>query len=344
MRGFLSWWFAQLAGLLPDVVTRASARATDAAILDLGADAFNLLIRLRGTSTFVAQASADDAGLQELAQAIRAEKTAPSLLVLRPTRDHVLAKRLCFPLTARRDLKQLLGFEIDRETPFAREEVYWHYAVHRQDQAHGRLEVDLCLVPRRAVDPFIEGARRAGLAPSAIEVEASPGIMLVPLETDSPRFRAERPLIPLAAGAGALALIALAAPFVYQEWAIASANATIASFEDQAREAASLRQAADQLGRTINFLTKDGKRHTDALAILAAVTRSLPDDSYLTALSLRGTRLTMSGLSPAAAELVGLFAHSPLFREPGFDSPVVESENGDLESFTISVSLAQVRP
>ena len=343
MRVFLSWWCGQLAGLLPDFVTRGSSHRTDAAILDLDADAITLLIRSQGTITSIGQSSADDAGLQELARTLDAEKTAPRLVLLRLPPEWVLQKRLSFPIAARRDLKNLLGFEIDRETPFAREEIYWNFAIRRQDQVQGRLEVDLFIVPRRSADPVIEAARRAGLDPAAVEVDAgSRGANLVPLTTEtlSAHFQSEPPRIPRLAAAGALALVAIAAPFAYQEWAISSADATIASLEPQAREAAALRQSANQLARTVDFFQKDG-RHGSALTTLAAVTHSLPDDSYLTALTLRGTRLTMSGLSPSAAQLVGLFAHSTLFREPSFDSPVVGSENGDLENFTISVTLAQ---
>ncbi|HXJ01738.1 MAG TPA: PilN domain-containing protein [Micropepsaceae bacterium] len=342
MRVFLSWWFGQLAGLLPDFVTRDSAGLTDAAILDIGNDTATLLIRAKGTSTSIAQASADEAGLGELSAALREEKSVPPSLLLRLPPEWVLKKSMSFPAAARRDLKNLLGFEIDRETPFAREEIYWNYGVRRQDMARGRLEVDLFLVPRRPVDPLIEAARRAGLDPKGVEIDSGPlGISVVPISGEAPNnpVRSERPLVPRAAMAGAFALVLIATPFVYQEWAIASADATIASLEDRANEAAHLRQSADQLAQTGDFFKRNNRG--SGLATLAAVTRALPDDSYLTAFTLRGTRLTLSGLSPSAAQLVGLFAHSPVFREPSFDSPVVGSENGDLERFTISVSLAQ---
>ena len=343
MRVFLSWWFSQLAGLLPDFVRRDSVHRDDAVILDLGSDHVNLLIRAKGAITPIAHSTAGEAGLRELAQALHGEKSVPSLVLLRLPPAWVLKKLLSFPIAARRDLKNLLEFEIERETPFAREEIYWSYALRRQDVAHGRFEVDLFLVPRRLADPLIEAARRVGLDPVAGEADASSrGANLVPITVQalSAPFRPERPWIPRVVAAGALALIAMGVPFAYQEWAIGSADATIASLEAQTNEAAHLRQSADQLARTADFF-KQRERHRSGLATLAAVTRTLPDDTYLTALTLRGTRLTMSGLSPSAARLVGLFAHSPLFQEPSFDSPVTGSENGDLERFTISVSLAQ---
>jgi general secretion pathway protein L len=343
MRVFLSWWFGQLAGLLPDIVTRGTRRQPDAAILDIGTDTATLLMRAGGITTSIGQGSADEVGMRDLAQALREEKSVPSLVVLRLPPDSVLRKSLSFPALARRDLKNLLGYEIDRETPFARDEVYWSYAIRRQDSMHGRLEVELLLVPRRCVDSVIEAARRAGFDPAAVEVESGAhGHDLVHLtgETPSVSGRREWPFVQRAAAAAAFALIAAVAPFAYQEWEIASADATTASLQAQADEATALRQSADQLVRTAEFF-KTNDRRGGGLAMLAAVTRSLPEDSYLTALTLRGNRLTISGLSPSAAQLVGLFAHSPVFREPSFDSPVVGSDDGNLERFTISVSLTQ---
>jgi general secretion pathway protein L len=344
MRVLLNWWFSQLAGLLPDFVTRSSARPADAAILDVVGETLTLLTRTRGVTTSIAQSRIDEAGLRDLAQVMRAERGMPSLLVLRVPREVVLRKHLTLPIAARRELGHLLGFEIDRETPFARNEIYWSYAVGRQDPAHGRLDVELFIVPRRSADSLIELARRAGLMPAAIEVDSDTADAIrIPLddETQGVRPYVARPLIPLTAAGCVLALAAIVAPFLYQEWSIVSADATIASLQGEAAEAAALRRSSDQLSRTVDFFKKENQRHGSALATLAAVTRSLPDDSYLTGLTLRGNRLTLSGLSPAAADLVGLFARSLLFREPSFDSPVVESEGGDLETFTISVSLAQ---
>ena len=342
MRSFFSWWFAQLAGLLPDIVTRVSSRPSNAAIIEIDSRAASLWLPSNGTAVCTARASLSEFGLGELARVVVAQNTKPALLLLRLPAERVLQKRLSLPLAARRDLTNVLGFEIDRETPFTREEAYWTYAVRGHDKERGRLDVDLLIVPRNYVDTFIEFARRAGLDPDGIEVgEDGKSCAIIPLGIGKRiRIRGDRPLIPLAAAAATVALVAIAAPFANQEWEIASADSALASLEAPASEAGALRRSADQSARTATFLRSQGEHYGRTLASLAAVTRALPDESYLTALTLRAGRLTMTGLSNSAAELVGLFAKVPEFREPAFDSPVVGSENGDLESFTLSVKLA----
>ena len=342
MRSFISWWFAQLAGLLPDIVTRAALRPADAIILEVDSGTVTLLLRAQGTVTSAARARADEAGMREIAQAITTYKPRTSRLVLRLSAAQVLCKHLSLPPAVRRDLRNLLGFEIERETPFTQEEVYWTYQLRRQEAARGLLDVELLLVPRIFADRFIETARAAGLNPIGIETDmGGDKAVFIPLagERRARWLRPESSLLPFAAAAGAIALIVIGAPFLYQEWAIASADKVLAALGTEAREAIAIRQSADQRARAADFIKMDRVRNGNVLKTLAAITRSLPDDSHLTGFNLRAGQLTMTGLSPAAAGLVGTFANLPGFREPALDSPVVGSKSGDLETFTISVKL-----
>jgi general secretion pathway protein L len=105
-------------------------------------------------------------------------------------------------------------------------------------------------------------------------------------------------------------------------------------------EAATFRKDAGQIAAAIGFLAKERSKNGSALTALAAATNTLPDDSYLSALSLRAGRLTLNGRSPSAAQVIGVLAQSPDFREPAFEAPVTRDPDNDLEAFTISVALA----
>jgi general secretion pathway protein L len=342
MRAFFTWWLGQLAGLVPDFVGRAMTRRTSAAILEIDSDKARLLIRSGRGTVCVAEAGSDVPGLQVLARVLAARKSRPRLLTLRLRAVQVLRKQLSFPSSARPDLATLLGFEIDRETPFAREEVYWNHMLRRPPGARAVLDVELVLLPRSFADPIVERTRRAGLTPSALECDAGAGPLLLPLDRvgGAGGFRVPSP-VRLAASAAAVMLVLVVAPFVQQGWALARLNARIAALEPQASEALELRQSSDRLAQAAVFLDRQRDPSGDSLSLLAAVTRSLPDDTYLTALHFRDRRLTLSGLSPAAAELVGRLARAPEFHDPLFAAPVTESGNGGMERFTLSVGLAQ---
>jgi general secretion pathway protein L len=144
----------------------------------------------------------------------------------------------------------------------------------------------------------------------------------------------------LAIAASLLAVVALAAPFAIQQWEFAAVESRIAELETRAKEAAAFRQDARQIAATVDFLTKERGKHGSALNALSAATKSLPDDSYLNALSFREGRLTMNGRSPSAAQLIGLLAQAPEFKEPSFEAPVTRDLDNELEAFSISVTLA----
>ena len=339
MRRFATWCCGELIGML----AIASARGhSDAVILDIDHHTVTLQSRSRGTTKCDSQVSADSVGIRQLAGVITTRGYLRRPLLLRLPPAQVLHKQLAFPAAARRDLEDIIGLAIDRETPFARDELHWSYVVGRTDSARHQIEVDLFLVARNSIDTLVAAARAAGLDPLGIEVDrGANGTTLIPLRVRKrdTRVRPQRSLVLFAATACVLTAVAVAIPFMGQQRALASADAMIASFAEPAREASILRRTADQLGTIVASLKTEQDRNGSAIATLAAATKALPDETYLTALNLRAGRLTMIGLSPSAAHLIGLLAQVPAFREPAFDAPVVESESTGLEAFTITVNL-----
>lgn len=339
---FLSWWLGQLGSLLPVALTGSSGSLSDAVILERDQHTLNLLVRRHGQVQRLAQC-AGESSVRELEKAFRARSGLPRDLVIRLPSVQLLRKALVLPAAARRNLAEILGFEIDRETPFRRDEVHWTYVVRGQDTRAGMLDVELILLPRSYVDPLVETLRGSALEPAGVEVDAGSGIAtLIPLGS---RKRGQwldpqRSLMPLATAAAVLAFVSLITPFAIQQWQLAEVESRISELDPLAKEAASFRQDAGQTAATVDFLTKERSKTGSALTALAAATKSLPDDSYLSALSMRAGRLTLNGRSPSAAQLIGVLAQSPEFREPSFEAPVTRDADNDLEAFTISVALA----
>jgi general secretion pathway protein L len=340
---FVTWWLQQMSELVPGGLMRVSARRSDAVLLHVGADGVSLLRRAAGITAELARSTADEAGFGELRRALDAVESLPHPVLLQLEPGAILQKRVSFPIGARRDLESLLGLEMDRETPFSRDEVYWDYAIRRQDAAAGRIEVDLLVVPRAYLDPIIAATRSAGFDPTGIEIETGDNKSTVIQVGETKRWRwltSDRRLIALAATFCVLLILAITTPFIAQQFALAAAQSTIDSLTNGAQEAASLRQSVDQNAGAIDFLSRERLRNGSVLTALAAATRLLPDDSHLTAFGMRDGRVTITGESPSAANLVDLLSKSKDFRAPAFDSPVVRNESGKLETFTISASLA----
>jgi general secretion pathway protein L len=146
-------------------------------------------------------------------------------------------------------------------------------------------------------------------------------------------------LWPAAACCAALAITALATPFVRQELALIALDREVAAGRAAAAEADSLRQDIDRLSGSAGFVESERDKTGLPLVVLAATTRMLPDDTYLTEMELRQRKLTLSGRSAGAARLIGALAADGEFRNPGFSAPVTRLEALKAELFTINAEV-----
>jgi general secretion pathway protein L len=341
---FLAWWGAQLADLLPPELRRSALGTGDALIVDpvgpLGRpiEAVDIAIRRNGKENLLGRFALGAIGTADLPRA--GGKTA----LLRLPETDVLGKTVTLPLAAERELAQALVFEMDRETPFTAEELYWSHRVAEADRQNGRLYVRLTMVPKNTLDPLLSDLAAVGLRPNAVEIADGPdkGASL-PMRDGAERARltSHRLLWPAAAACAALALAAIVAPFIRQELTLASLDREIASAKVAAAEADSLRREIERLSGSAGFIESERDKTGRPLVVLAAATRTLPDDTYLTEMELRQRKLTLSGRSAGAARLIGALAAGPEFRNPGFSAPVTRLEALRAELFTIN---AEVKP
>ncbi len=341
-RELYRWWLDQLAGLLPQALRRPGAVLPDATIVGLEPGAYTLSLRRNGGVNSLARFERNSQGIRALQQRLAGlGANAPGLALGLP-RERVLAKRVTLPLAARADLAQALAFEIARETPFEEGEVLWDYTLVRVDRALGRLEAELVLVPRAPLADDIAAIAAAHLAADAVEVEglARPYRMALGGSARREGRAPQRAMPALAALTVLLALAAVLTPFVKQQWALGRLGSEIAALDSDVHAAAAMRSELEKLSKAADFLGTERARIGSPLATLAALTRVVPDDSYLTVLTLRDGQLTIAGRSPSSAGLIVKLAATKTFKDPAFVEPVVRAKGDDLEFFTIRTAVA----
>jgi len=344
VREFFAWWCAQLAELLPQELRQSALGTSDALVitpigpLGQAVEAVAVDLRRNGKESPFGHFALGAIAVADL------PRTAGRITVLRLAEADVLGKTVSLPLAAERELDQALAFEMDRETPFAAEELYWNHRVIGADRQNGRLSVRLSLVPRANLDPLLTDLAAVGIRPRRVEIADGPdkGTNL-PLNGDGTRTHhtSHRLLWPAAACCAALAVAAVATPFVRQELTVASLNREIGSARAAAAEADTLRQDIDRLSGSAGFIESERDKAGRPLVVLAATTRILPDDTYLTEMEMRQRKVILSGRSAGAARLIGALAADPEFRNPGFSAPVTRLEALRTELFTINT---EVRP
>jgi general secretion pathway protein L len=138
-REFFRGWCAPLAELLPRWLRRGPLSVADAMViapvgaLGRGIDAVSVGLRRNGQETPVGRF---DLAAPDLARLPRAPG---GTTVLRLSKADILAKTMTLPLAAQPELRQVLTFEMDRETPFKPDELYWDYRLETDDRPKHRL-------------------------------------------------------------------------------------------------------------------------------------------------------------------------------------------------------------
>jgi general secretion pathway protein L len=337
LREFFLWWCGQLADLLPQWLRRGALTADAMVIAPVGAlsrgvDAVGVGLRRRGKETPVGRYDLAAPGLADLPRA------PGETIVLRLSATDVLAKTITLPLAAQAELRQVLTFEMDRETPFQPEELYWNHRLAIADRQKDRLSARLMLVPKVSLELLLGALKQVGIRSGRAEIADGPDAgSSVPLDGGGGRqCRTSSRLIRAAALCCAiLALAAVATPFLRQEMVLTALEREVATGRAAAAEADSLSQEIDRLSGSADFVERERDKAGRSLAVLAAATDVIPDDTYLTEIELRGHKVTFTGQSAAASRLIGALPAADKFRNPGFAAPVTRIEALHSELFTI---------
>ncbi len=340
---FFSWWAGQLAelarhGLRPDGA--APAGEPDALLVvpfgDLPAEIIGveLVQRRRGMLAPIGRFVLNGAPLDGAAAARRGS------VVLSLAAQLILAREVALPLAAEQGLQTALRCEMDRLTPFRPDDVFWDCQKLRRDRSRGVLLVDLAVVPKATVAPLLAALRRAGLAPVALEGMLPDGRRRrIPLgQADPERAARARRLMWLASAAcAALALAVLATPVLRQSLALQDAEDQIAALRPRMATVDALRhRLSGDAGAPAAARAHAG----DTLQALAMLTDLLPDDTFLSMLSLQHGRLRLEGQSAAATRLIGALSAESHIRNPGFAAPMLRSDAGT-DVFAIEADFAR---
>jgi general secretion pathway protein L len=342
---FLQWWFAQLTELLPWWLRPPVLARVDAlVIVPVGtldrATSVTVTLRRRGKDAPLGQFSIGAADLKQIS------RTQGRPAILKISRLDVLEKTIVLPLAAQRDLDQVLAFEMDRETPFTAEELYWTYQTESVDLQLGRLSVRLLLIQKSRLTPLLTALSQVGLAPTWVEfADGPPGVPFLPLDNNHSILR-RRPRWLLAGAAGSCAALALGAvvlPFARQTAELSHLDREVRAGKATAAEAEALRGEIERLSRSARLVARAQQETARPLEALAMVTRLLPDDTYLTGFEVRQRKITLSGHSGGAARLIRALAADGRFRNPSFAAPVTRLETLKADVFTIVTEMGPPR-
>lgn len=365
---FLRWWASELVPLVPSSARNAVARrrmrpilAFDGQVatiwhpkLSNGAVSVEPMATIALDGDAQAVAAAGRRAVDELGRiAYRGVAGAPRVRLAIPARA-VLRRTLTLPVAVEENLRQAIGYDLDRLTPFKADELYYDAAIVARDAARGTLSVDFAAVRRQVVDTALAYATGWGADVRSVTPDlpgAPPSKLdLAPEEARGvpapwKRWSFWAPVAAL----GAVALVAVVLPlWQKRDYAIAVIGRAQAA-QQQAMVSEKLRGELERAVSDYNFALDRKFAFPSIVRILDTMSSVLPDDTWVTQLEVRtlpkgrdrDREFILRGESGNAGSLIPILENSGLVVHVAPRSPVTKIQPGTGEIFDLG---AQIKP
>jgi general secretion pathway protein L len=253
----------------------------------------------------------------------------------------VITHQLDFPNKAAAFLDGMIRAQVDRMTPWSAVDAVFGWS-SPVPAANDRIAVTFAATSRRKVDPLLQFAEAVDAASVAISAPVASASTQVTLMDRSLRSvigaavnvpRLLRAILLSSALAAAASLIANA----YLGGSLQSELGDLQQRISQRR--AALRLGADGTASGLGLLAKRKQTTPASIMVLEAISRALPDSTYVTELRIEGDKIQVVGMTQDAPSLVRLMEQSPQFTRATFFAPTTHAANEPGERFHIEAHI-----
>jgi general secretion pathway protein L len=307
-----------------------------------------------GTYTASAAAAKDRHALSDRSFRLEGGRPQPPLppeweAVLRGSRievqmrpAHVLTHQLDFPAKAADFLDGMVRAQVDRLTPWTISDAVFGWN-SPEPAANDRIAVMFAATSRQKIDPIRQFAELVGAGSIVIAAPATAGAPSPIRLLDQPlrsvigsAINMSRLLRAILLAAGVVAAASLAIN-VYLGGSLQSDLDELQRRISQRR--AALRIGADGGTAGLGLLAKRKQTTPSSVMVLEALTRALPDTTYVTEFRIEGDKVQVVGMTQDAASLIRLMEQSPQFTRATFFAPTTHAANEAGERFHIEAHI-----
>jgi general secretion pathway protein L len=335
LAAFWRWWRDGLLGWLPVKVRGKLLGSWRRLIIKSDADGLALFRQEHGEPEALTQQSWESLDRETLRKLINVER--PAAIVLQMPADRALARSVMLPMAAAANLRQVLGYEMDRLTPFSASQLYYDALILERQPEQRRIRVELSALPRTEVDAALEALAALGVAPDIVEVTGGrPGVNLLPAEKRPRRGvwsrRLQRTLIVVSLG---LVLAATLLPLWQYRTLVISLQKRVDVLQQESGQVLTLREQLEKAVESSRFLLQKKQTSAPMIELLRELTVILPDNTWLERLQIKGDTLQLIGQSSSASALVSVIEESKLLGGAAFASPVTNDRRTGKERFVL---------
>ncbi len=258
--------------------------------------------------------------------------------------DHVMIRALDFPSRAGDFLDGMIRSQIDRLTPWSAADAVFGWSPP-VPTANDRIEVAFAATSKLKVRPLVQFVQALEAAAVAVHVAAEAGSGLparitlldqslrgvVGLAVNVPRLLR---VTLLSAG------VAAAASLLVDTYLGGSLQSELEGLQHRiAQRRAALRLDANGATSGFGLLAKRKQTTPSSVMVLDALSRILPDSTYVTELRIEGDKVQVMGMTQDAPSLIRLMEQSPQFTRATFFAPTTRAANEAGERFHIEAHI-----
>jgi len=352
---FLTWWKAELLQMLPDHWREKLVHDGQQILITRSDDHFRLFSGEPKTQV-LEFSSSQDTGLvsQQFAELQKDDNIDDPEVILLVDQHGVLKSTAVLPLAAERNLRQALGYDLDRQTPFAAKDVFFDYSITDRNRESGQIHLDLYVVPRDELNARLEILSNAGVGVHRVDVadgDASTGQakplglnLLPPADRARRQHRRLRFNVMLAAAALLLMALVMAQSLYIRSNQVQEMEDALDGIRREARQVANMEQQYQESLAAAQFLGTLRTEKAYTVDLLADVTRVIPDNTYLQRITVKDDLIRLQGLSDAAQMLLTHLNESRMLINASFETSQinVDARTGK-ERFNVSATIVPLR-
>ena len=342
---FFEWWLTGLFSLLPEK-TRERIRPTPDELY-IGVDKQNITFKHYSVRNqrLIEEKSIEQSDELEKAHIVKwlTELQTDNIhFILDLSEQKILRKTLLLPMSAETNLDEILSFEMDRQTPFTIDKVYFDHEIVKRDPDNEKLHIDLFVVLKNQLESLLEQIRPLKIQVHRAAASNNKHVNLLPKELrPKPRNQFSILNLLIVSITAALFFAMLYLPLLQYGQVLKEMEKELSKVRIQAKQTQALINEKESILSRTQFLNEKRSNQTPIIELLKELTHILPDNTWLNRLIVREDEMQLHGESDIATSIIQTIENSAFFEDAQFRSPVTQNNTTQKDKFHVSAKVAE---
>ena len=339
---FFTWWGEGLMLLLPGNQSNKLGRSKESLLLKITQNGFQVL---NHSEEMLLNEEQSISNSYEILTDLFNRDASKVGLDIQIRNSEVLTRQISLPANTEENLYEVIQYEMDRYTPFTKDDVYFDYRVEERIKDKQLIKVLLIVVRKEILDPVVSAIENSDVHLTNIDIidedDAANNFHDVNL------LRSRRDINKnknssikwLAAAAVGLLILTSITPLIINYIHIKKLSSELADLEPTVGKVKQLQNEYTKMQDQVGYLVKIKEDNPSIIEMLNLLTQVMPDHTYVQRLGLEGGLISIQGLSASASELIPLIDQTGMFDDIRFAAPVTQSGGDGLERYSITAQI-----